>query len=144
MGGHHGGTGHLIRGLLGGAKEMGLTEDQIKKLKDIQLNLDRTRIHSEADIQVAEREARALMDHDAADLSAIESKLRESADKQVSLRMAALQARKDAMAVLTPEQSKRVKQFHDMMRKRSNDYKKGLGKKHPGDRDMDPHHKKES
>ena len=123
---------------------MGLTEDQIKKLKDIQLNLDKTRIHAEADIKVAEREARALMDNDAADLSAIESKLRESADKQVSLRMAALKARKDAMAVLTPEQSKRVKQFHDMMRKRSKDKMKGHGKKHPGDDDKDRHHKKES
>lgn len=135
MGGSHRGTGHLIRGLLAGAEEMGLTDDQVKKLKDIQLNLDKTRIHAEADIQVAEREARALMDDETADLSAVESTLKNSADKQVSLRIAAFQARKDAIAVLTPEQSKRVKQFHDMMRKHSKETMKGHGKQPHGDDD---------
>lgn len=118
MGGRHGTAGHLIRGLLGGAEEMGLTDDQIKKLKDIKLDLDRTRIQAEADIKIAEREARALIDEDGSSLSAIESKLKESAMKQVSLRVASVKARRDAMAVLTPEQSKRVKMFHERMRER--------------------------
>ena len=117
--GHHATTGHLIRGLLGGAKEMGLTEEQVKRLKGIQLDLDRTRIKAEADIRVSEREARALMDDDSSNLSSIEAKLRESAAQQVSLRVAAVKARRDVMAVLTPEQSNRVKKFHDMMKERS-------------------------
>lgn len=116
--GHHGTAGHLIRGLLGGAQEMGLSDEQIKKLKDIKLDLDRTRIQAEADIKIAEKEARALMDDEAAPLSAIESKLKESAMKQVDLRLASVKARRDAMGVLTPEQSKRVKMFHERMRER--------------------------
>lgn len=131
--GRHATTGHLIRGLLGGAEEMGLSEDQVKKLKDIQLDLDRTRIKTEADIKIAEREARALMDDDSADLSALEAKLKESASQQVSLRVAAVKAKRDAMAVLTPEQSIRVKKFHDMMKEKS----KGKGPGH----ETNPHGK---
>ena len=130
---HRGTTGHLIRGLLSSSEEMGLTDEQTKKLKAIQLDLDRTRIRMEADIKVAEREARALVD-ETSSLSAIEAKLKESSQLQVGLRMTAIKARRDVMGVLTPEQSKRVKMFHERMRKhmRSGDYghgkKKGKGK----------------
>lgn len=140
MGGHHGAAGHLIRGLLGGAEEMGLTEDQIKKLKGIKLDLDRTRIQTEADIKIAEREARALIDQDGSSLSAIESKLKESAMKQVILRVASVKARRDAMAVLTPEQSKRVKMFHERMRERFRPGAHGRGMPHgkgAGDEEKD-------
>ena len=140
MGGHHGTAGHLIRGLLGGAEEMGLTDEQIKKLKDIKLDLDRTRIQTEADIKIAEREARALIDQDGSSLSAIESKLKESAMKQVSLRVASVKARRDAMAVLTPEQSKRVKMFHERMQERFRSGAHGEGMPHGkgrGEREKD-------
>lgn len=136
--GHHATTGHLIRGLLGGAKEMGLSEDQVKQLKGIQLDLDRTRIKTEADIKIAEREARALMDDNASDLSSIESKLKESASQQVSLRVAAVKAKRDAMAVLTPEQSIRVKKFHDMMKQKSKE--KGSGHETNPHGKMSGHH----
>ncbi|MDH4188100.1 MAG: hypothetical protein OEV08_14005, partial [Nitrospira sp.] len=64
MGGHgasmmHNSSGHLIRHLLKHEKEIGLTAEQIAKLKEIQLNMDKLRIKSEADIQVAERELKA-------------------------------------------------------------------------------------
>ncbi len=138
MGGHHATTGHLIRGLLSGAKEMGLTDDQVQQLKDIQLNLDRTRIKAEADIKIAEREARALVDNDASELSAIEGKLKDSAMQQVGLRVAAIKARRDAMAVLTPEQSERVKQFHEMMKERYRKGGKGHGQMKEGHRSSHP------
>lgn len=140
MGGHHGTAGHLIRGLLGGAEEMGLNDEQIKRLKGIKLDLDRTRIQAEADIKIAEREARALIDEDGSSLSAIESKLKESAMKQVSLRVASVKARRDAMSVLTPEQSKRVKMFHERMREQYRSGPHGKGMPHGkggGEKDKD-------
>jgi periplasmic protein CpxP/Spy len=45
----HSGTGHLIRHLLKHEKDIGLTADQVTKLKDIQLNLDKIRIKAEAE-----------------------------------------------------------------------------------------------
>ncbi len=116
MTGRHASTGHLLRGLLGSQKEFGLTEEQVSKLKAIQLDLDRTRIKSEADIMVAERELEALVEDDKADLAAIESKVKQSEMLEVGLRMTAIKARRDAMAVLTPEQSQRVKAVHERMK----------------------------
>ena len=68
MGMMHSSTGHLIRHLIKHEKEIGLTAEQVTKLKDMQLNLDKTRIKAEADIQVAERELKALIDDEKSDL----------------------------------------------------------------------------
>lgn len=118
---HHASTGHLLRGLLGSQKEMGLTEDQVSKLKKIQLDLDKTRIKMEADILIAERELQSLIDDEKSDLGAIEAKLKESEMMEVGLRMAAIKVRRDVMALLTPEQSARIKAVHErrMMERKS-------------------------
>ena len=109
----HSGTGHLIRHLLKHEKDIGLSADQVTKLKELQLNLDRVRIKAEADIQIAEREVKALTDEEKSDLGAIEAKLRQSEDLQIVLRMAVIKARRDVMAVLTPEQRAKEKSEHD-------------------------------
>lgn len=108
----HSGTGHLIRHLLHHEKNLGLTPDQVTKLKDIQLNLDKARIKAEADIQIAERELKALTDGEQSDLDAIEAKLRQSEDLQVGLRMTSIKTRRDVMGLLTPEQRAKEKSEH--------------------------------
>ena len=113
MGMMHGGASHFIGHLLKHEKEIGLSADQVAKLKGLQLDLDKTRIKAEADVQVAERELRALTDEEKSDLSAIESKLKQSAELQTGLRLAAIKARRDALALLTPEQRAKEKAEHD-------------------------------
>lgn len=115
MSGHHSTTGHLLRGLLMSQKEFGLTDEQVAKLKALQLDLDKARIKAEADILIAEREAQALIDDEKTELSAIEEKVKQAEMMEVGLRMAAVKARRDAMALLTPEQSARVKAVHEKM-----------------------------
>jgi periplasmic protein CpxP/Spy len=120
MGGHgmgmmHSSTGHLIRHLLKHERDIGLTAEQVTKLKEMQLNLDKTRIKSEADIQVAERELRALLEDEKSDLGAVEAKLKQSEDLQVGLRMASFKARRDVLALLTPEQRTKEKAEHEKM-----------------------------
>src|SRR5215212_9742155 len=66
-GGHGGGYQKGTRHSGGGMKEM-------------QLNLDKSRIKMEADIQVAERELKALTDDEKTEVGAIESKLKQSED----------------------------------------------------------------
>src|SRR5574337_740827 len=124
----HSGTGHLIRHLLKHEKEIGLTAEQVTKLKDIQLNLDKTRIKAEADIQVAERELKALTDDEKSDLGAIESKLKQSEDMQVGLRMTSIKTRRDVMGLLTPEQRAKEKSEHDKAMQQH----KGYGTPHGG------------
>jgi Spy/CpxP family protein refolding chaperone len=109
----HSGTGHLIRHLLKHEKDIGLTSEQVSKLKEIQLNLDKTRIKAEADIQITERELKALTDDEQSDLAAIETKLRQSEDLQVGLRMTSIKTRRDVMGLLTPEQRAKEKSEHD-------------------------------
>lgn len=120
MGGHgmgmmHSSAGHLIRHLLKHEKEIGLTADQIAKLKDIQLNLDKARIKAEADIQIAERELKALTDDEKSDLGAVEAKLKQSEDMQVGLRMTSIKTRRDVLGLLTPEQRAKEKAEHEKM-----------------------------
>jgi Spy/CpxP family protein refolding chaperone len=133
----HSSAGHLIRHLLKHEKEIGLTADQVTKLKDIQLNLDKTRIKSEADIQVAERELKALTDDEKSDLKAIEAKLKQSEDMQVALRMTSIKTRRDVMALLTPEQRAKEKAEHEKMMQQ---HKEG-GRAHGGGMPsgMNPH-----
>ena len=124
----HSGTGHLIRHLLHHEKDLGLSADQVTKLKDIQLNLDKARIKTEADIQIAERELKALTDNEQADLSAIEAKLRQSEDLQVGLRMTSIKTRRDVMGLLTPEQRAKEKAEHAKVMHQP----KGAGAHHGG------------
>jgi periplasmic protein CpxP/Spy len=137
MGGHgssmmHNSTGHLIRHLLKHDKDIGLTAEQVAKLKDMQLSLDKTRIKSEADIQVAERELKALTEEEKSDLGAIEAKLKQSADLQVALRMVSIKARRDVYALLTPEQRAKEKSEHDKVMQQHKDAGKGYGNPHGG------------
>ena len=112
---HHESTGHYLRHLLRHAKEIGLTADQVTKLKTIQLDLNRTRIKTEAEIQVAELELAALVGDEKADLSAIEAKVKQSEMLEVGLRMTAIKAKRDARALLTPEQRGKEEAEHEKM-----------------------------
>lgn len=117
MKGRHGGGGHFLRHLLMHQKEIGLSDEQVATVKALQLELDKTRIRAEAEIQVAERELHALIKDEKAELAAIEAKLKQGADLEVSLRLAAVKTRRDAMALLTPEQREKEQAEHDKMMK---------------------------
>jgi Spy/CpxP family protein refolding chaperone len=125
---HHEGAGHYIRHLLKHPKEIGLTADLVSKLKAIKLDLDRVRIRAEAEIQVAEIELAALVEDEKADLTAIESKVKQSETLEIGLRVAAIKAKRDAMALLTPEQREKEKAEHEkMMRQMSGGHGGGMG-----------------
>jgi Spy/CpxP family protein refolding chaperone len=109
----HGGAGHLIRHFLKHEKDIGLSADQVTKLKEMQLNLDKNRIKMEADIQVAERELKALNEDEKTDLGAIEAKLKQSGDLQIGLRLLSIKTRREATALLTPEQRTKQQAEHD-------------------------------
>jgi Spy/CpxP family protein refolding chaperone len=144
MGGHgasmmHNSTGHLIRHLLKHEQDIGLTAEQVTKLKEMQLNLDKVRIKTEADIQVAERELKALTEEEKSDLGAIEAKLKQSGDLQVGLRMTSIKARRDVYALLTPEQRAKEKSEHEKVMQQHKDAGKGYGNPHGGPMKGHPH-----
>ena len=135
----HNSTGHLIRHLLEHEQDIGLTAEQVTKLKGMQLNLDKTRIKSEADIQVAERELKSLTEDEKSDLGAIEAKLKQSGDLQAGLRMVAIKAKRDVLALLTPEQRAKEKTEHEKIMQQHKDAGKGYGNPHDGAMKDNPH-----
>src|SRR5438094_1038913 len=108
-------TGHYLRHLLRHHKEIGFTTEQVKKLKAIQLDLNRTRVRAEAEVQVAELELASLVEDEKADLSVVEAKVKQSEMLEVGLRMAAIKAKREAQALLTPEQREKEKAEHEKM-----------------------------
>lgn len=114
----HTGAGHYLRHLLKHQKEIGLTDEQVTKLRSLSLDLDRTRIKTEAEIQIAERELAALVHDERADYSAIEAKVTQSESLEAGLRIAAIKAKREAWTLLTPEQREKEKAEHEKMMSR--------------------------
>jgi Spy/CpxP family protein refolding chaperone len=114
--GEHGSyTAHYLHHLLKHQKEIGLTEDQVAKLKAMSLDFDKARIKGRADIQVAERELKALVHDEKTDLATIEAKLKQSEMLEVEVRLAAIKTKREALALLTPEQREKDKVAHGKM-----------------------------
>ena len=111
MKGRHGGPGHFLRHLLMHQKDIGLSDDQVNKIKAIQLELDKTRIRTEAEMEVSQRELHEMVRDDKSDLAAIEAKLKQGANLEVGLHLAAIKAKRDALALLTPEQREKEKEI---------------------------------
>ena len=116
MQGYGGGTSHLLRHLLRHQKDLGLTDEQVTKLKTVALDRDREKIRANADVQVAERELRALIRDEKTDLSAIEAKVKERAAFEAVLRFIGIKAKRELFGLLTPEQREKQKALFEQMR----------------------------
>ena len=119
--GHTGATGHMLRRLLSHQQEIGLSEEQISKLRSVALDADRAAIRASADRAVSERELRAMLWDAKADMPAIEAKVKEAESHEAAMRIIGIRAKRDLMAVLTPEQQTKLKalrhgyRHHDRM-----------------------------
>jgi protein CpxP len=112
----HGMSSHVLRNLLRHQQDLGLTDDQVTKLKVLALDQDLVRIRAHADVQVAERELRALVANEKTELSIIEAKIKERESFEAKLSFIGIKAKRDLYAVLTPEQREKQKAFRDQRR----------------------------
>jgi Spy/CpxP family protein refolding chaperone len=116
--GHSGATGHLLGHLLRHQQDIGLNEEQVGKLRAVALDADRAAIRASAERQVSERELRAMMWDAKTDMSAIEAKVKEAESREADVRIAGIKAKRDMIAVLTPEQQTKLKGLRDGHRHR--------------------------
>ena len=116
MSGHGGWTSHTLRRLLRHQQDLGLTDEQVAKLKGLALDQDRAKIRAYADVQIAERELRALVADEKTVLSAIEAKVNERESFAAKLSFMRIKGKRDLYAVLTPEQREKQKTIRDQMR----------------------------
>jgi Spy/CpxP family protein refolding chaperone len=111
---HHGrgpvsASGHMLRHLLAHQNEIGLSDEQITKLRTIALDADRAFIRASADRLVSERELRAMVRDAQVQMPAIEAKVKEAESFEATVRIIGIRAKRDLLAVLTPEQRAKLK-----------------------------------
>ncbi len=107
---------HYLKHLLKHGKEIGLTSEQISKLKSMQLDLNRTQARSEADITIAKLELHALLEEEQADFAAIQVKVGQLKQAEGALLLAAIKAKRDAVAMLTPDQREEDRAHREKMK----------------------------
>ena len=108
-------AGHYLKHLLKHAKEIGLTPEQIGKLKILQLDFKRADVRLEADIEVAQLELHALLEDEQADLSAIQAKVDQLKKAEGTHVIAAVKSTRTAMALLTPDQREKERAHREHM-----------------------------
>jgi periplasmic protein CpxP/Spy len=109
-------SGHYLKHLLKHAKEIGLTQEQIVKLKALQLDFKRTEARLEADTKVAKLELNALLEDEKADLNAIHAKVDQLKKSEAACLFAAIKSKRNAMALLTPDQREKDRAHREAMK----------------------------
>ncbi|MDF0665446.1 MAG: hypothetical protein P0119_05135 [Nitrospira sp.] len=109
-------SGHYLKHLLKHAKEIGLTPEQIGKLKALQLDFRRTEARLEADVKVAKLELHALAEDEQADLNAIQAKVEQLKKAEGACLFEAIKSKRSAMALLTPDQREKDRAHHEQMK----------------------------
>ncbi len=112
-------SGHYLKHLLKHAKEFGLTQEQISKLKAIQLDFKRTEARLEADTKVAKLELDALLDNEQIDLKAIQSKVEQLKKAEGACLFEAIKSKRIALALLTPDQREKDRTHREQMKSKS-------------------------
>ena len=107
---------HYLMHVLKHAKEIGLTSEQIGKLKALQLDFNRIQARMEADIKIARLELHALLEEEQAELSAIQAKVDQLKKAEGALMLAAIKGKRDASALLTPEQREKERAHREKMK----------------------------
>jgi Spy/CpxP family protein refolding chaperone len=108
--------GHYLKHLLKHAQEIGLTAEQIGKVKAMQLDFKRSEARLEADCKIAKLELHALLEDEKADLAAIKTKVNQVKYAEGSLMLAAIKAKRDAMSLLTPDQQEKDRAHRERMK----------------------------
>ena len=108
-------SSHDLKQLLKQGKELGLTPEQVGKLKTMQLDLGRAQARAEADIKVATLELHALVEDEQTDSAAIQAKVDQLKKAEGGLLFTTIKSRRDAMAILTTEQREKDHAMRDKM-----------------------------
>ena len=126
MGGHGGGHGQMMEmdhmDMMGGdmmymehARDMGLTDDQIAKMKPMHREMQKKQIRSKADLKLAEIELMEIMEVKDFNLDKATAAVKKIEDIKTDRHLEMLKAMKDMRAILTDEQFKNMQKMCMMM-----------------------------
>ena len=125
-------SGHYLKHLLKHAKEIGLTSEQVGKLKAIQLDFKRSEARLEADAKVANLELHALLEDEKADLNVIQAKVEQLKNAESACLFAAIKSKRTAMALLSSDQRDKERAVHEQMKSSGQHGAGGSGMGHGG------------
>jgi Spy/CpxP family protein refolding chaperone len=145
MRGHGGGHGQMMEmdhmDMMGGdmmfmehADEMGLTDDQMAKMKPMHREMQKKQIRSNADIKIAQIELMEIMEVKDFDLDKASAAIKKIDDMKTAQHLGMLKAMKDMRAILTDEQFKNMHKMCTMMGEEEHEKKMDESKqtmKHP-------------
>ena len=97
------------------AEQMGLTDDQIAKMKPLHRKMQRKQVRSNADLKIAEIELIEIMEVKDFDLDKATTAVKKIEDIKTARHLEMLKAMKDMRAIMTDEQ---FKDMHKMWRKK--------------------------
>ncbi len=89
-------------------EELKLTDEQVKRLKDIRDAFSKKAVKKRADMKARGIDLRRALDADKVDLADVEKKIREISKMRVDLRVARLKAIQEGKAVLNDDQQKQL------------------------------------
>ena len=128
--GAHQSASEFIKHVLKYKDGMAITDEQESKLKSVRTAFKKSKIKMKAEVELANLDLHELLKNEESSLSDIESKLKNVHMLEADLLMASVKAKREAKAVLTPEQRSRMKAVHDRIQAYSSG--KMSGKGHPG------------
>jgi Spy/CpxP family protein refolding chaperone len=96
------------------ADKMGLTDDQVMKMKPLHTEMQKKQARFKADLKIAEIELREIMEVKDFDLEKASSAIRKTADIKTSHHLEMLKAMKEMRTNLTDEQFKKMKKMMPM------------------------------
>ena len=129
MGGHQSAT-TFIDHILKFKDGMAITDQQESQLNTIKTAYKRSRIKMKAEVELANLDLHEVLKDENADLSDIETKLKQVHSLKADLYLASIKAKRDAKGVLTPEQRSRMKAVHDRIKTHGSNMKSGYSKKY--------------
>jgi Spy/CpxP family protein refolding chaperone len=98
------------------ADEMGLTDDQLMKMKPLHSEMQKKQARFKADLKIAEIELREIMEVKDFDLEKAGSAVKKIAEMKTAHHLEALQAMKEMRTILTDEQFAKMKKMMSMKR----------------------------
>ena len=99
---------HFLRHALAYQGELGLTEEQVRQLREIHQALKKAQITSEADLRTIQGHLFPLLHDDKADLTAIEATFKQMESLKTGAHLTTVKATREAQAVLTPEHRTKI------------------------------------
>jgi Spy/CpxP family protein refolding chaperone len=129
MGGHGEGMGDMMGTCLDHADKLGLSEDQMSKIKPIHRELQKKMIRFDADIKIAQIEMKEIMGIKDFDLEKATAQVKKIEDLKTAQHIEMLKSMKEVRSILTDEQFKKMQKMMHMKMEEAKPHKKMMMKK---------------